>query len=81
MINAKDLRELFDVLWRGLCLAIEESGDSNFTAAKFVGNGFKVQSFGCFRIEEGLGGSWEAVDEAGLLKMMSDFAAAVLVRG
>lgn len=70
MINAKDSGELFDVLWRGLCLAIEESGDGNFTAAKLIGNGFEVQSFGCFRIEEGLGGSWEAADKAGLLKLM-----------
>jgi hypothetical protein len=66
VIDAKDLGELFDILWRGLCLAIEESGDSNLTAAKLVGDGFKVQSFGCFRIKEGLRGSWEAVDKAGL---------------
>jgi hypothetical protein len=66
VIDTKDLGELFDVLWRGLCLAIEESGDSNFTAAELIGNGFEVQPFSCFRIEEGLGGSREAIDKAGL---------------
>jgi hypothetical protein len=72
VINTKDLGQLFDVLWRGLSLAIEESGDGNFAAAKFIGNGFEVQPFGCFRIEEGLGGSREAVDKAGLLEVVSE---------
>jgi hypothetical protein len=49
-----------------LCLAVEESSDSNSTATKLVGDSFEVQSFGCFCIEEGLRGSWEAVDKAGL---------------
>jgi hypothetical protein len=70
MINTKDLREFFDVLWRGLCLAVEKSRDCNFTTAKLIGDCFEVQPFSCFRIEESLGGSWEAVDKAGLLKLM-----------
>jgi hypothetical protein len=78
VINTKGLGELFDVLWRGLCLAIEESGDSNFTAAKLIGNGFEVQSFGCFRIEEGFRGSREAVDKAGLLTLISELRIWVL---
>lgn len=72
MINTKDPRELFDVLWRGLCLAIEESGDSNFTTAKLIGNGFEVQPFGCFRIEKGFRGSRKTADKAGLLTLMSE---------
>jgi hypothetical protein len=72
VINTKDLGERFDVLWRGLSLAVEESGDGNFTAAKFIGNSFEVQPFGSFRIEEGLGGSREAVDKAGLLEVVSE---------
>lgn len=50
-------------------MAIENSGDRNLTPAEFVGNEFKIQTFACFSVKEGLGGNWEAVYKASLSKV------------
>jgi hypothetical protein len=64
--DAEQVGEFGDVFGRGLGLSVEECCDGYFGATEFLGDGFEVEAFDGFGVEEGFGGGGEAVDERGL---------------
>ena len=60
LIDLEDLRELFDILGRGLRLPIEDGSDGDFITADGFADVGESEIFLDFGVEEGLGLGREA---------------------
>jgi hypothetical protein len=63
MLDAENDRELLNIFWGSLSLAVEQGSDSDFRTAELLSDGFEGKGFGGFGVKKGFGGGRESVNE------------------